>query len=64
MARTLNRDVNKSDNFIQIWWTDLDKEKNLFEPHDKKNNAWMDFCQIWNIPVGIIRGVLSQFEFP
>ena len=29
----------------------------------KKNNTWMDFCQIWKIPVGIICGVLCQFEF-
>lgn len=28
--------MDKSDNFIQMWWTDLDKEKHLSEPHDKK----------------------------
>lgn len=48
MARTLNGDVDQSDN-VYANRTDPDKEKHLSETRDlkKKKYVWIDFCQIW-----------------
>ena len=65
MARTLNGDVDQSDN-VYANRTDPDKEKHLSETRDLKKKICLDrfLPNLAKLRVGIICGVQALFEFP